>query len=47
MKKPGEGGSFGKGLLLPSPSLLISPNVLAGGEAARREFLPGWKGDVR
>ncbi len=46
MKKPGEGGSFGKGLLLPSPAP-HPPKLLAGGEAARREFLPGWKGDVR
>lgn len=41
MKKPGEKGPFGKGLLLlsPVPPPLIPPNVLTGGEAARREFL--------
>lgn len=40
MKKPGEKGPFGKGLLLPPvPPPLIPPNVLTGGEAARREFL--------
>lgn len=38
MKKPGEKGPFGKGLLLLSP---VPPNVLTGGEAARREFLLG------
>ena len=43
MKKPGEKGPFGKGLLLPPPvpPPLIPPNVLTGGEAARREFLLG------
>ena len=42
MKKPGEKGPFGKGLLLlsPVPPPLIPPNVLTGGEAARREFVP-------
>ena len=42
MKKPGEKGPFGKGLLLPSPGPppLIPPNILTGGEAARREFVP-------
>ena len=43
MKKPGEKGPFGKGLLLlsPVPPPLIPPNVLTCGEAARREFLLG------
>ena len=42
MKKPGrEKGPFGKCLLLPSTSPLIPPNILTGGEAARREFLLG------
>lgn len=46
MKKPGEGAPL-ESVSFSPPRPLIPPNVLAGGEAARREFLPGWKGDVR